>query len=426
MKKITVALCALLMVLPVFAASKKKQATVTIWDFKCGSGLSKTAMEAIDARIMKENPEIKINHVAQPDGDNYYQLVRAAVLAKKGPDIVMFHGGVQAYEFDDYTVALDKYIASWRSEINEGNWAFCSEGGDGKKSVHMVPLTTQGFGIYTNKTLLKKAGIDPEAVPATAEEFIENCKKLKAAGIAPIVGGFSGGPYTIDFLFRCMIANIYGDDVIGLKNGTQDLKGNAAFKQACEVMKELMDNYIDDEATSTTYFTDAGDNFAAGKGAYFIGLLSDVNNWKTFCDALGKDNIGYYPTVNLTKAPNKNVQVLQPCGIGYSMMKWSKNKDAAAKVLEAYGRGYGPEIFMKTTGALGVNKKCDINSLGYPLVGNVLTYKSALDITNILTNEDANSNFDRYCTEAFVTKEITIDQFIDKCQGMIINARNVD
>ena len=37
--------------------------------------------------------------------------------------------------------------------------------------------------------------------------------------------------------------------------------------------------------------------------------------------------------------------------------------------------------------------------------------------------EDANSNFDRYCTEAFVTGEITIDEFIAKCQTMLVNAR---
>ena len=427
MKKIVLVLCVILMLVPaVWAGGRKDSAssvkTVTIWDFKCGSGASKEAMAQIDALIEKNNPDIKINHVAQPDGENYYQLVRAAVQAGEGPDIIMFHGGVQAYEFDDFTLPLDKYIASWRSEIAEDNWAFCSEGGDGSKPVHMVPLTTQGFGIYTNKALLKKAGIDPDKVPATAEEFIANCKALKAAGIAPIVGGFSGGPYTVDFLFRCFIANIYGDKVADLAKNV-DFVGNAQFKEACEIMKELMSNYIDDEATSTVYFTDAGDNFAAGKGAMFIGLLSDVNNWKTFCDALGKDNVGYYPTVNFTNASNKNIQVLQPCGIGYSIMSWSKNPDAAAKVLQAYGSGEGPGIFMGVTGALGVNKKADINSLGYPIVGEILSRNSALDVTNILTNEDATSNFDRYCTEAFVTCEITIDEFIAKCQTMLVNAR---
>ena len=85
MKKLTVVLCVLLMLTTAVWAGGKKDAsgvkTITIWDFKCGSGASKVAMEQIDALIEKNNPDIKINHVAQPDGDNYYQLVRAAVQA---------------------------------------------------------------------------------------------------------------------------------------------------------------------------------------------------------------------------------------------------------------------------------------------------------------------------------------------------------
>ena len=85
-------------------------------------------MEQIDALIEKNNPDIKINHVAQPDGDNYYQIVRSAVQAGDGPDIIMFHGGVQAYEFDDFTLPLDKYIASWRrsftARIQTGRFRF--------------------------------------------------------------------------------------------------------------------------------------------------------------------------------------------------------------------------------------------------------------------------------------------------------------
>ena len=132
MKKLSAALTGLLACAALFTACAKKEAasgaasnsasgsgtkTITIWDFKCGSGASKTAMEQIDALIEKNNPDIRINHVAQPDGDNYYQLVRAAVQAGEGPDIVMFHGGVQAYEFDDYTLPLDTYQRSLSSNL---------------------------------------------------------------------------------------------------------------------------------------------------------------------------------------------------------------------------------------------------------------------------------------------------------------------
>jgi len=407
-------------------AAKVKGATdITIWDFKYGDVQSvQPAMIKIDELIMQKNPDIKINHVGQPN-DNYYQLVRAAVQAGNGPDIIMFHGGVQAYEFDDYTIGLDKYIEPWRSEISEFSWEYCSADGAKSNPIHMVPLTTQGFGIYYNKALFKKAGLDPEKAPSDIDSFMDACKKLKAAGIVPITAGLQGSPYTVDFLFRCFVANIYGPDVKDLGTGKQNFKGNVAFKRASEIVQELFTKgYIDPAGTSTPYFMDAANNFAAGKGAMFIGLLSDVCHWKVFSDALGNDSVGYFPTINFPEAKYKDQQVGQPAGIGYSVMKWSKNPDAAMKVIEGYARGEGNAIWMGMTGALSPNKNVDIKSLGYPLVAEILERPFVLDFNTLLLNEDANGNFDRYCAQAFVSNEVNLDKFIDSAQGMLDNRQN--
>jgi raffinose/stachyose/melibiose transport system substrate-binding protein len=206
--------------------------TITIWDFKYGDVQGvQPAMKKIDDLIMSKNPGIKINHIAQAN-DNYYQLIRAAVQAGQGPDIVMFHGGVQAYEFDPYTIEMDSYIAPWRSEISEFSWAFCSEDGKAGNPVHMAPLTTQGFGIYYNKELFVKAGLDPNKAPSDYDSFMDACEKLKNAGIVPVTAGLQGAPFTVDFLFRALIANIYGKDTVDLVTGKQNFKGNAAFKSA--------------------------------------------------------------------------------------------------------------------------------------------------------------------------------------------------
>ena len=406
-------------------AKDKGPAVITIWDFKYGDVQSvQPAMKKIDDLIMQQNPDIKINHVGQSN-DNYYQLVRAAVQAGDGPDIIMFHGGVQAYEFDDYTIDMDKYIKPWRSEISEFSWEYCSAGGDKTKPVHMVPLTTQGFGIYYNKALFKKAGLDPEKAPSDIDSFMDACERLKKAGIVPIVAGLQGSPYSVDFLFRCFVANIYGSEVKDLGTGKQNFKGNAAFKRAAEIMQELFrKGYIDPAGTSTPYFMDSANNFAAGKGAMYVGLLSDVCHWKVFCDALGNDSVGYFPTINFPEAKYKDQQVGQPAGIGYSVMKWSKNPDAAMKVVEGYARGEGNAIWMGMTGALSPNKNVDIKSMGYPLVAEILKRPFVLDFNTLLLNEDANGNFDRYCAQAFVSEEVSLDKFIDSAQGMLNNRQN--
>lgn len=399
--------------------------TITIWDFKYGDVNSvQPAMKKIDDLIMQKNPGIKIDHVGQPNNE-YYQLVRAAVQAGEGPDVVMFHGGVQAYEFDEFTVPLDTYIKPWRSEISEYSWAFCSEGGDGKKPVHLVPLTAQGFGIYYNKAYFKKAGLDPTKAPSDYTSFMAACEKLKKAGITPIVAGLQGNPYSLDFLLRTFVANIYGPEVKELVTGKQNFQDNPAFKEAVGMIKEMFNKgYIDASGTSVPYFMDAISNYSAGKGAMFIGLLSDVGHWKNFCDALGKDNIGYFPAINFPAAKYKNIQVLQPCGIGYAIMNWSKHKNEAAKVIEGYARGEGNALWMGMTGALSPNKNLDINKLGYPLVGQILKQTFASDFNTLLTNEDANQNMDRYLAQYYVSKEITEAQLIESLQKMLVNAKN--
>lgn len=407
------------------AVKDKGPAVVTIWDFKYGDVQGvQPAMKKIDELIMQQNPDIKINHVGQAN-DNYYQLVRAAVQAGEGPDIVMFHGGVQAYEFDEYTIALDSYIKPWRSEISEFSWAYCSAGGMASNPVHMVPLTTQGFGIYYNKALFKQAGLDPEKAPSDIDSFMKACETLKKAGIVPITAGLQGAPYTLDFLFRCFVANIYGPDTGSLGTGAQNFAGNAAFKKAAELVAEMFKKgYVDPAGTSTPYFMDGINNFAAGKGAMFVGLLSDVGHWKAFGDKLGKDNVGYFPTINFPEAKYRDQQVGQPAGIGYSVMKWSKNPDAAAKVVEGYARGEGNAVWMGMTGALSPNKNVDIKSLGYPLVAEILKKPFVIDFNTLLLNEDANGNFDRYCAQAFVSNEITVAQFVEACQGMLDNKKS--
>ncbi|MBN2897484.1 MAG: ABC transporter substrate-binding protein, partial [Clostridia bacterium] len=81
-------------------------------------------------------------------------------------------------------------------------------------------------------------------------------------------------------------------------------------------------------------------------------------------------------------------------------------------------------LWMGMTGALSPNKNVDIKSLGYPLVAEILQRPFVLDFNTLLLNEDANGNFDRYCAQAFVTKEISIDKFIQVSQGMLDSVQN--
>ena len=125
------------------------------------------------------------------------------------------------------------------------------------------------------------------------------------------------------------------------------------FRESVEFIKTLVDKgYIEKDGFSRPYFMDGINKFAAGNGGMFVGLLSDVGNWKAFSDKLGADNVGYFPTINFPDGKYKDQQVAQGAGIGYGVMKWSKNQKLAAAYAKFYTTGDGARIYAGATGAL--------------------------------------------------------------------------
>lgn len=394
-----------------------KQITLTVWDFKYADPGMHSVMVKIDEMFMKKYPNVRVNHVAQPN-DQYYQLLRAAAQANQGPDVALLHGARgDVYELDQFEIKLDEYIKSWRKEIPEDSWKVAATNRDFKKGIKLIPMTSQGFGFYYNKSYFKKAGLDPNVPPKDWDSFLAACEKLKATGIVPITGGVKD--YTVDFMFRTFAANIYGKDVYGLQTGKQGFANNAAYKKAAEMMVELKNKgYFDPNGASIPYFMDAINNFAAGKGAIFCGMLSDVANWKQFSDALGKDNVGYFPTINFPEAKNKDMQSFQPVGIGYGVMTWSKNRAMAVKYAEFYARGEGAQKFVSGTGALSPNTSLDITALGYPVLKDISGYLNKNISEDFLTMfiGSFEDDFIAANQQLLVTGEINADKYVQQME----------
>jgi ABC-type glycerol-3-phosphate transport system substrate-binding protein len=395
--------------------------TLTVWDFKYSEvnpGGAQAPMKQIDALFQQKNPGVTINHVAQPLEPQYYQIIQAAATANQGPDVAMFHPGAREYGFGDILVDLTPYIQDVKGQFTAASIAMVSMDGKVGAPIKLLPMTMQGFGIYYNKAAFKKAGLDPEQAPKTAAQFLAACEKLKAAGIVPVTVGQT---YTIDFLLRCLVANAYGPNVAGLKDGSQKYS-DPLFKESVEFIKTLVDKeYLEKDGFSRPYFMDGIDKFAAGTGGMFVGLLSDVGNWKRFSDALGADNIGYFPTINFPDSKYKDQQVAQGAGIGYGVMKWSKNQKLAAAYVKFATTGEGAGIYASMTGALSPNTAVGGSGAAYPALKTVQQYLKgglALDYLPIFYNgyeDDTNRLNDRL----FVTGELTTDQYIAEYQKLI-------
>ena len=179
--------------------------------------------------------------------------------------------------------------------------------------------------------------------------------------------------------------------------------------------------YLEKDGFSRPYFMDGIDKFAAGTGGMFVGLLSDVGNWKRFSDALGVNNIGYFPTINFPDSRYKDQQVAQGAGIGYGVMTWSKNQKLAAAYVKFATTGEGAGIYASMTGALSPNTAVGGSGAAYPALKTIQQYLKgglALDYLPMFYNgyeDDTNRLNDRL----FVTGELSVDQYIDEYQKLI-------
>ena len=405
----------------VLGAAALAAQTLTVWDFKyseVNATGAQAPMKANDAAFEQAHPGVTINHVAQPtDNTQYYQIIQSAATANSGPDVAMFHPGGRVDGFADIIVDLDPYIKDVKSQFTTASIEMCSLNQKLGNPVKVLPLTMQGFGIYYNKAYFKQAGLNPDKAPKTPAEFLAACEKLKAAGIVPIT---TGQTYTIDFFLRCAAANAYGPKVAGLVDGSEKFD-TPVFKESATFLKTLVDKgYIEKEGLSRPYFMDAIDKFAAGGGAIFVGLLSDVGNWKIFSDKLGADNVGYFPAVNFADGKYKDQQSAQGAGIAYGVMKWSKNQKLAAEYVKFVTTGQGAKVYASATGALSPNTAAAGGATAYPVLKVIQGYlkNSQKDYIAIGYNgfeDDSN----RLCDQAFVTNQLSIDDFIAEYQKLI-------
>jgi ABC-type glycerol-3-phosphate transport system substrate-binding protein len=419
MKKVVLAI-GLVLLCASTALYAQKQVTLTVWDFKYGevnpSG-AQAPMKQNDAAFEKANPGVKINHVSQPLEPQYYQIIQSAATANEGPDIAMFHPGARVNGFADIIIDLDSYIKDVKGQFTQASIEMCSLDQKLGQPVKVLPLTMQGFGIYYNKDYFKKAGLDPDKAPKSSADFLAACEKLKAAGIVPLT---SGQTYTIDFFLRCAAANTYGPNVTGLVDGSQKFD-NPVFRESVEFLKTIIDKgYVEKDGFSRPYFMDGIDKFASGDGAMFVGLLSDVGNWKIFSDKLGAKNVGYFPAVNFADGKYKDQQVMQGAGIGYGVMKWSKNQKLAADYVKFVTTGEGAKTYAAATGALSPNTAAGGSDDAYPVLKVIQGYlkTGAKDYIPLFYNgyeDDAN----RLCDQLFITKEINVSQFINAYQKLI-------
>ena len=195
-----------------------------------------------------------------------YKVQLPGWLTTVSPDVVNWHDGERmAYYakrglFDDLT-------GDWKKNDWDAMYASTKEASSYKGKQYAAPTFYYSWGLFYRKDLFQKAGITGE--PKSWDQFMDACKKLKAAGITPIaVGGRDA--WTLAGWFDYLDLRLNGNAF-----HQQLMAGDIAYtdprvKKVYTTWKQLIDDgcFIDN---SLSYDLDAAQPFLfQGKAAMML------------------------------------------------------------------------------------------------------------------------------------------------------------
>ena len=208
------------------------------------------------------------------------------------PDLFYSWGGgvMQAQDKAGFLKDITKDVASWESEL--APTAVNAFKVDGK--VVGVPFEVGEVAFYYNKKLFEKAGVKAEEIK-TWDDFLGAVKKLKAAGITPIVVG-GGEKWPMHFYYSYLVMRIGGEHTLAdAKAGKDGGFKNPTFVEAGKRLRELAALEPFQPGYLSTKHAESAGIFGDGKAAMDLmgqWLLSMQGPNSTSGKGLAEEDIG--------------------------------------------------------------------------------------------------------------------------------------
>src|SRR6201986_3024097 len=156
--------------------------------------------------------------------------------ADSRPEVFYSWGGgvMQAQDKAGFLKDIGPDVASWEGALSPtANEAFKVDG-----KVVGVPFEVGEVAFYYNKKLFEKAGVKAEDIK-TWDDFLGAVKKIKAAGITPIVVG-AGEKWPMHFYYSYLVMRIGGEHALAdAKAGKDGGFKSATFVEAGKRLREL-------------------------------------------------------------------------------------------------------------------------------------------------------------------------------------------
>jgi raffinose/stachyose/melibiose transport system substrate-binding protein len=304
--------------------------------------------ESVTKAYMDANPKVKIQ-LEQVGDQPYKDKIRVLSASKQLPDIYFSWAGDFANKFVRAGLAADLTSVigpdtEWGKTFSPAALNAFQSGGKN----YGVPIDLDAKYMAYNKAAFEKAGIS--APPATLEDLLSDCGKLKSAGYTPIAFGNQYGWPAIHYMTQL---NAYDVPPATLAKDYDPASGEFAdpgYAKALEQFSQINKQCANDSANGLSHEA-AQANFIQGKAAMhylesleFFALTEKggapkalADNWDFFRLPPAAGSAG--DTKALTGAPDGfmvNAQSKQ-AGLAVDFLKFMTNLDNAKKLTADLG-----------------------------------------------------------------------------------------
>ncbi len=229
------------------------------------------------------NPDIIVKETVVADSD---QVLMSRMAANDTPDTFVIWPNNSWFGMVDAGYVMDITGADFLGNVQEAALTpFLREGKN-----YVVPISYNTSGVFYNKDMYEENGL---SIPSTWPEMLENCEKLKAAGITPFTTGAQTESHTRE-VTQCFLPMMphYDAFIADANAGTLDLSKEYGpeMKRMGEILYSMVQNSQNDVIGLSYEQTFA--DFATGKSAM---LIDGSWSFPSITAANPDINLGFFP-----------------------------------------------------------------------------------------------------------------------------------
>jgi raffinose/stachyose/melibiose transport system substrate-binding protein len=246
-------------------------------------------------RYAAQHPGVSID-IQYLENEAYKKKMTTLLQSSDRPHIIYSWGGgvlreqIKAGVIEDLSSAM---TGGWREQFSPA--AIQAYTLNGK--IYGVPMQVSQVGFFYNRELFAKAGVDASAIK-TWDDLLAAVKKLKAAGVTPIIAG-GGDKWPIHFYWTHLAIRNGGKAAFeAALRGDGEGFAAAPFIKAGEQLKQLVDLEPFQPGFLGVTFPQSSGQFGDGKGAMVLQgnfMLNSMRANSADKKGIPDEKLGWFP-----------------------------------------------------------------------------------------------------------------------------------